>query len=145
MIDVVQLRGFQSTAHMLILYKWVRSEDQAKLRNNAPIHGVSSPKVKFRRADHQGGTCCKLVGLVTGMQFREINWIVSVHTCSPEMPGLFSLQIYFCLYGVIWGRHPLRQSRLGALGACWREFRNVSFDVLPPMEIQAVRLGEIII
>lgn len=114
MIYVMQLWGLQSTAHMLIPHKWVRSEDQAKLRNNAPIHGASSPKVKFRRADHQGGTCRKLV---TGMQFREINLIVSVHTCSPEMPGLFSLQIYFCLYGVIWGRHPLRQSRLGALGA----------------------------
>lgn len=77
---------------------------------------------------------------VTGMQFREINLIVLVHTCSPEMPSLFSLQIYFCVHGVIWGRHPLRQSRLGALGACWREFRNVSFDALLPMEIQAVRL-----
>lgn len=44
--------GGSSQLHMLILYKWLSSEDQAKLRNNAPIHGASSPKVKFGRSGH---------------------------------------------------------------------------------------------
>lgn len=66
--------------------------------------------------------------------------IVSVRTCSPEMPGLFSLQIYFCLYGVIWGRHPLRppRVRLALVG----EFRNIPPGARPTMETRAIRVCE---
>lgn len=64
----------------------------AKLRNITPIHGSQSapPSVKVSTP-----TALDAIRL---MQFAYgIILIVSERTCRPEMPGLFSLQIYFCL------------------------------------------------
>lgn len=119
---------------MLILYKWLRGGDQANFRNITPIHGASQPnesRKMFRPCYNWNAA-----------YLRSYLIVSAACTCPPEIPGLFSLQIYFCLTVVIWGHHPVRppsvrqgnRVRLALAGAGFA----MSGQCEPPMEIPNV-------
>lgn len=94
MIYAVQLQNIQLILHMLILNKWLRSEEQPNYVILRPfmvyIHTAAAkaspilnPSRNLSYADREG---------------RNFDCVNAVHTCrlSTGTGSLFSLQIYFC-------------------------------------------------